>query len=178
MTDAFIGQIQVFPYSFAPINWVICDGRTLPINQNAALYSLLGNFYGGDGRTTFGIPNLLGRASYGAGGGGPTIGASTGASTVTLDTTQLAAHTHNLAGATPPGTVQSAANDAFATTAVGSKGMPPTTGFNRYSTSTANTAMASGSLSSTGNGLPHNNMQPYLGMNYYICLLGNYPSRP
>lgn len=178
MTDSFVGQIQVFPYSFTPVNWVICDGRTLPINQNVALFSLLGTYFGGDGRTTFGIPNLLGRATYGGGyGGGPNIGAATGTTTVTLDQTQIAAHTHSLVGTTQPGTALAAAGNAFATTAVGSKGSG-SSGFNRYSTSNTNTALAPGSLSNTGGSQPHNNMQPYLGMNYYICLYGNFPERP
>ncbi len=97
---------------------------------------------------------------------------------MTLDGTQLAGHTHSLAGTTETGTTELAANNAFATTAVGGKGGGGNTGFNRYSTSTANTTMASGSLSPAGNGLPHNNMQPYLGMNYYICLVGEFPLRP
>lgn len=177
MAESFIGQIQVFPYNFVPRGWALCNGSLLQIGQNTALFAIIGTYYGGDGRTTFAIPNLLGRASYGAGSGGPPLAAATGTMTVTLDNTHLPSHTHSLNGTTQPGTLQPAANNAFATTATVTKSGGGT-GFNRYSTSAANTAMASGSIALAGAGSPHNNMQPYLGMNYYICLSGIFPPRP
>jgi len=171
MAESYLGEIRLFSFGFAPNGWATCDGQTLAINQNSALYSLLGTTYGGDGITNFKLPDLRGRtmlhasASYGEGVKG-------GAESVALAaTSQLPQHTHALAANSGPAGSNSPKNDVLATVA-------GTTNF-AYATAKASPAatLAAGSLSPSGGSAPHSNMQPSLVVNYCIALTGIFPTR-
>ncbi|MXV20148.1 phage tail protein [Deinococcus xianganensis] len=170
MSEPFVGEIRIFAGNFAPTGWALCNGQILPISQNTALFSLLGTTYGGDGRTTFGLPNLQGRAPMHWGNGpGLTprnLGESGGAPTATLLTSQMPAHTHTMNAAIDPAESDNPANLALAR---GSNISP-------YAP-TPNTTLNPSTLSGQGGNQPHNNMQPYLTMNFIIALQGIYPPR-
>ena len=172
--DPFIAQIIMFGGNFAPRGWAFCDGQLLAISQNTALFSLLGTTYGGDGRTTFGLPDLRGRVPIhpGNGPGLPslTLGAKGGSATNTLSVAQLPAHNHAAAAqaANPVGRGEGTASPNNAYPAEGGT----------YAT-VKNVAMAADSVSVglTGSNQPVNNMQPFTGINYIIALQGVFPSR-
>lgn len=174
MSEPFIAEIRIFAGNFAPRGWAFCDGQLLPVAQNTALFSLIGTTYGGDGRTTTALPDLQGRAPMHPGRGpGLTarrLGQKLGVETVTLNETQMPAHTHAaraLAGASTTPTPSSV--EALATSAKG-----------RAYNSNAGAPlvdMASSALSSAGGGQAHGNLQPFLALNYIIALQGLYPSR-
>ncbi|HEY2755744.1 MAG TPA: tail fiber protein [Pseudolabrys sp.] len=178
MTEPFLGQIQLYGFNFAPKGWAFCAGQVLPISQNAALFSLLGVNYGGDGVRTFGLPNLQQRVAVGFGSGTGLstyqIGESGGTTAVTIDSTQMAAHTHSLVATTDRGSVQSATNNLLGTGASG----PPTkqNAANLYSGQVPNAVMPA-SIGPTGGGQPHANVQPSLTLNYCIALAGTFPQR-
>lgn len=168
MSEPFIGEIQIFGFNFSPRGWAFCNGATLPIAQNTALFSLLGVTYGGNGQTTFQLPNLAARTPIGQGQGpGLTPRASgevTGAPSVTLTVGQLPAHSHPQAVHTAnanTGTPSSAVTPAVTTSAA-------------YGSAASMVAMND----SVGGGQPHPNEQPYLGLNFCIALQGVYPSFP
>jgi microcystin-dependent protein len=169
MSEPFIAEVKIFAGNFAPRSWAFCDGQLLPIAQNQALFSLVGTIYGGDGRTTFALPDLRGRVPVHPGRGpGLTdyqLGERGGAETVTLTTNQMPQHTHS---------VSCSANDA--TLGLPAGNFPATTGDNVYS-QTSDATMNSGMLSSVGGSQPHENRQPYLAINFVIALQGIYPSR-
>lgn len=171
ISDPTIGQITMFAGNFAPRNWAFCDGQLLPISENSALFSILGTTYGGDGRTTFGLPDLRSRVPIHAGRGpGLTerrLGAKGGSETNSLTQNQLPSHSHSLQGTSEPGTSNSPDGNIPAVNR---------DGILHYG-STANVGMGSGSIGETGGGQPVNNMQPYLGINYIIALQGIFPSR-
>ena len=177
MAEPFVGQIKMFAGSFAPRNYALCDGQLLAINQNDALFSLLGTTYGGDGRTTFGLPDLRGRAPIHAGSGpGLTnrrLGEKTGEENATLTPNQIPAHSHALKG------TSDASNSYVPGGRVMGKGFrPPTTDVEAFVSPSSLTSMSSTSLTeAAGGGTPHNNMQPYLVINFIIALYGTYPSR-
>ena len=170
--EPFIGQITIFPYNFEPRGWALCDGRLLPIAQYTALFSLLGTTYGGDGRTTFALPDLRGRIVVGIGNGAgltpKTLGEMGGTETNTLLVTNLPPHNHAIKAVTSEGNQNSPTNNLPADTKTLDK---------EYSSATANTTMNPTMVGNTGNGTPVNNMQPYLSIGYYIALEGIYPSR-
>lgn len=170
MSEPFLGEIRLFPYNFAPVGWAYCNGQLLSIAQNTALFSLLGTNYGGDGETTFGLPDLRGRAALqqgqGPGLGSYSLGETGGSETVTLAITQIPAHTHTLNASTGPGSQQSPANAYLATDATASVA--------NYST-TENTQMAAGAIGSSGGSQPHTNMPPFLTLAYCIALQGIFP---
>lgn len=175
MSEPFLGQITVWAGNFAPRGWASCDGALLPIAQNTALFSILGTTYGGDGRTTFGLPNLNGRAAVHPGQGPGLspyrLGQSGGSDTVTLTEQQLPQHSHPLAGSSASTEEEGTANptDAALGTVEATSalyGAPPPT-------SPMNAAAVAGS----GGGAPHDNRQPTLAMTYIIALDGLYPSR-
>jgi microcystin-dependent protein len=180
MSQPFVGQIALFPYNFAPRGWAFCAGQLLPISQNTALFSLLGTFYGGDGKATFALPDLQGRVPIGA-GQGPGLssyiqGEEAGVENVSLLSTELPSHNHTLSVTTDVATTATAAGNQLGTPQVGS----PHTGFtkgNIYSSSTPNTPLAPTAITPTGSGLPHNNIQPYQVLQYCIALQGIYPAR-
>jgi microcystin-dependent protein len=176
MSEPFIGQIMMFGGNFTIRGWAFCDGQLLPISQNQALFAILGPTYGGDGRTTFGLPDLRGRVAIhqgnGAGLSNYNLGQRGGVETVTLNANQIPAHTHTAtahakmpAGNSNDATGNFWSDDAGAASAT-------------YST-TADTTMNPGAvtLASIGGGQDHTNIQPYLAVNYLIALTGIFPSR-
>jgi microcystin-dependent protein len=172
MSEPFIAEIKIFAGNFAPRGYAFCDGQLLPIAQNTALFSLLGTTYGGDGRTTCGIPNLKDRAPIHAGSGpGLTqrrLGYVGGADTVTLNLSQIPSHSHQ-----PHASSQNNNQTSSATHAWGNGN-----GNTLYRQSaTQNTNLSSNAISPVGGNQRHNNMQPYLTLSFIIALQGLYPSR-
>lgn len=180
MSSPFLGEIRIYPFNFAPRYWALCQGGTLPINQYTALFSILGLTYGGDGRTNFGLPNLSGAVPVGIGQGtglSPyALGQAGGATTVTLDSQSLAGHTHPLAA--DQGTANSASPSGayYATGTYDNDGTP--TPVSSYHVGAPNTTMSPNAIGSAGGGQAHNNMMPYLTLNFCIALMGEYPQRP
>jgi len=174
MSSPFVGQITMFAGNFAPAGWALCDGGLLSVQQNEALFSLLGTTYGGDGRTTFGLPDLRGRlpvhAGQGAGISNIPIGGKGGGVQVTLSTTQMPTHTHALQADDDVGTTQDPAGQVLAE-------FPSTINVDPYSTTAPSAAMNASAIANTGGGQAHNNVQPFLCVNFIIALLGIYPSR-
>jgi microcystin-dependent protein len=169
--DAYIGLVLLAGFNFPPLGWLPCDGRLLPISGYDALFSLIGTTYGGDGQTTFALPDLQGRATVGSGqlqgGGNYSIGERGGAEQVTLLTQQYPAHTHPLKASVNGGTTGAPGNAVLAS------------GVSAYANAsnlpvTLNPAAIAPSF---GRSLPHENLQPYLGMNWIICVDGIYPPR-
>lgn len=177
-----LAYITAFGGNFAPRNWALCYGQLMPISQNTALFSLIGTFYGGDGRTTFALPDLRGRAIVGAGQGTGLsiydVGQVGGSEITTLLTSEIPIHTHTVQlGFTPKcssgnGNTNGPSNTTYA---------PLSSGASAYS-STANTKMkaynATVNTGATGPGLPFSNRNPYLALSYLICLSGVFPQRP
>lgn len=180
MAQPFLGQIALFPYTFAPKGWAFCAGQLLPISQNTALFSLLGTFYGGDGKATFALPDLQGRVPVGPGQGpglsSYTQGEEAGIENVSLLSSELPSHNHTLFATTDGGATATASGNQLATAQVGSIHTGFTKG-NIYSSTAPNTSLAPTALSITGSGLPHNNLQPYLVLQYCVALQGVFPSR-
>lgn len=171
MTEPFVGEIRIFAGNFAPQGWALCNGQLLAVSQYDALFSLLGTIYGGDGRTTFALPDLRGRVPLhmGAGTGlsNRVIGAKCGSESVTLSTQQMPGHTHTLAAS---------ANIASQTNATGNL-LAKSTNIDLYSGDTPDTTLAAQSISNAGNSQSHTNVMPYLSVNFIIALYGVYPSR-
>ncbi|MDP5078022.1 MAG: tail fiber protein [Nonlabens sp.] len=169
--DPFLGQVTMFAGNFAPRGWAFCEGQLLPINQNQALFSLLGTTYGGDGRTTFGLPDLRGRTAVGVGSGPglPTVnqGSPFGTATTTLSINNLPAHSHSVNGVTEVGTSSDPTGNYPANTKIFD---------NEYGTGTL-TPMNSGMIAPSGQSQPFENRPPSLGIRYIIALQGIYPSR-
>jgi microcystin-dependent protein len=167
--EQFLGEIRMFGGNFAPFGWAFCDGRLLSIEQNTALFSLLGTFYGGDGVTTFALPNLQSRIpihqGQGTGLSPYVIGQAGGTENVTLTTQQLPQHTHSATASTGGG-VSSPANSYWGSSATTKQYAPGT-----------NATMAAGALGTTGGSQPHTNIMPYLAISFIIALDGIYPSR-
>ena len=173
MSEPFIAEIRIFAGNFAPRSWAFCDGQLLPIAQNTALFSLIGTTYGGDGRTTTALPNLQGRAPMQPGRGpGLTarrLGERVGVETVTLTEAQMPSHDHTVRGVSAPAARGGPTN----TRALGESG-----GGDAYqSNTTANLVDMSQTMSTTGGGQAHTNVQPYLVLNFIIAIQGLYPSR-
>jgi microcystin-dependent protein len=178
MSDQFIGEIRLVPYNFAPQGWAFCQGQLLPIAQNAALFSLLGTYYGGDGRTTFALPNLQGSVALGMGQGAGlspyVIGQTSGTATVNLNTAQLPSHTHGIPAASA-GAHSITPGPTVALSSTGRGGRPA---YASPAEQQANPATFSAqALGTAGSSQPHNNVMPYQVLNYIIALLGIYPSR-
>lgn len=173
MAEPYLGEIRMFSGNYAPQDWCVCDGRLLNISQNQALFSLLGTTYGGDGITTFGVPDLRGRAVVHQGrsttGSQFTLGQMAGQETVTLAVAQVPVHTH-VVQADP---VVAEATGATPTNAFWGSGAA-----NAYSNVAPNAQMAPGLCSAAGGSTPHQNMMPFLVINFILALQGVYPSRP
>ena len=175
MSTPFVAEIRILGCNFAPKGWAFCSGQLLPISQNTALFSLLGTTYGGDGRTTFALPNLQGSAPMQAGQGAGlslrNLGEAGGAQSVTLIETEMPAHSHGAQGVA----------------GAGGQGPAPTTtwsdanerGISTHTASSAqNVTMSPQGLAISGGSQPHNNLMPYLTLNFCIALQGVYPARP
>jgi microcystin-dependent protein len=173
MSEPFLAEIRIFAGNFAPRGWALCNGQLLPISQNTALFSLVGVSYGGDGRSTFGLPDLQGRAPMHQGQGpgltGRVVGESGGSATVSLLTIEMPAHTHALMASTSPASGRDPTNNPLARSRNG----------NAYQTTVNQNvvSMAPQAVGMAGGSLPHNNMQPYLALTFIIALQGIYPSR-
>lgn len=171
MSEPFIAEIRIFAGNFAPRSWAFCDGQLLPVSQNTALFSLIGTTYGGDGRSTTALPNLQGRAPMHPGRGpGLTsrrLGQRGGVEMVTLSEAQMPNHTHQLEAAAEIGEERPAVGNALALS----------TGATMYRASGTTAPMADQALPSAGGSQAHNNLQPFLTMNFIIALQGLYPSR-
>lgn len=176
--EAYIGTVMLFAGNFAPRGWQLCAGQLLPIAQYQALFSIIGTYYGGNGTTTFQLPDLRSRVPVGAGQGNGlqawTIGETQGTENVTLLTSQMPAHNHMVMANTGEANTPTIANNYLAN-ANGIFGSDPVT-VNTYN-NVANGALAPATLSVAGQSQPHTNLQPSLAMNYIICLEGIFPSR-
>ncbi|MEN3749953.1 tail fiber protein [Sphingomonas sp. HF-S3] len=175
MSSFYIGEIRLMPFNFAPKYWAFCNGQLLAINQNTALFSLLGTYYGGNGINNFALPDLRGRVALGYGFnsiGSYNLGDKGGVESVTLTTQQMPAHTHLLGVSTQDGNAASPAGAYLAN--VNRAGIG---NLNAYADPQGNSVGLGSVGESTGSNTPHQNMQPYQGMNYFIALQGSYPSR-
>ena len=173
MSSPFVAEIRIFGFNFAPKGWAFCNGQLMPISQNTALFSLLGTTYGGNGISTFGLPNLQGSAplhpGQGAGLSLRDLGESGGEQNVTLLASEMPAHAHGALGFAGAGG-QGPTNNAWADA--------NQRGISEYAPSSAqNVPMSPQALSVTGSSFPHNNMMPYLVLNFCIALQGIFPSR-
>lgn len=173
MSEPFLAEIRIVGFNFAPRGWAFCDGQILPINQNQSLYSLLGTTYGGDGRTSFALPDLRSRTPIHI-GDGHTLGQKGGAETVTLTAAEMASHTHSIKGTTADadkGAPGVNANRGYATL------LESEADDIIYGTASNLVSLAEGIVPNTGGGQPHNNIQPMLTLNFVIALRGLFPSR-
>ena len=172
MADPFVAEIRIFPFNFAPTGWAFCNGQLLPISQNTALFSLLGTTYGGDGKSTFALPNIQGHAAMHPGQGpglsSHDLGEQGGSETVTLLQSEIPSHTHAMrADASDPANVKLV--NSAASFAISQEGL--------VYQDNPDVVLAAEALAPAGGGLPHNNMQPYLTLNFNIALQGVFPPR-
>ena len=181
MSDFFLGEIRMFGFAWAPQSWALCNGAVMPVQQNAALNSLLGSTYGGDGRTTFNLPDLRGRTPLAYTTSGTcsqglsvyAMGAKTGTETVALTTGQMAGHTHATQGVSGVGTTGAISGNYLATVAPTGTDPNPI-----YAVPQSPLAINPGTVGTSGTGAPHPNMQPFTVMNFCISTVGIYPTRP
>ena len=171
MADPFVAEVRIFGFNFAPKGWATCDGQLLPISQNTALFSLLGTVYGGDGKSTFALPNLQGCAPMHPGQGPGLalhdLGETGGSEAVTLLTSEIPLHNHGVSG-----------NNTLGDSPVPGNNTPARfTGAYQTTTNASLTAMAFEALPPAGGDLPHNNLMPYLVLNFCIALQGVFPPR-
>jgi microcystin-dependent protein len=175
MSEPFLGEIRAVGFNFAPRGWAMCNGQLMSITQNMALFSILGTFYGGNGTSTFALPDLQARFPLGAGataGLTPSdLGRQDGTTAVTLTTVQMPPHTHFAQVSTAPGSASSPLNAIWAQPHFGR------VTDQTYATSGGTAPMAATAIDVTGDSQPHNNMPPYLGLNFIIALAGIFPPR-
>jgi microcystin-dependent protein len=165
MAEPFLGEVKIISWNFPPKGWTFCNGQLLPINQNQALFSILGTTYGGDGRTTFALPNLQGRTPVHV-GDGISLGERGGETAHTLNISELPAHNHMPAGNNTTATAPSPAANLWSNN--------PN---NAYTTANPSSAMNPACVLPTGGSQPHENMSPYLVVNFIIALQGIFPSQ-
>jgi microcystin-dependent protein len=180
MAEPFLGEIRMFGGNFAPNGWAFCNGQILSISQNSALFALLGTTYGGNGQTTFGLPNLQGQVPI-HWGGAPSgsqynVGQTGGTENVTLIQGQMPSHNHNVGVSSAAGDVTSPVNAIPAQVNTGNARSPVTTAMG-YSNTPQNGTMPANTVSMTGGSQPHPNMQPFLCVTFIIALNGIFPSR-
>ncbi|MCW2596588.1 MAG: phage tail protein [Jatrophihabitans sp.] len=172
--DPFVGEVRAVGFNFAPQGWAMCNGQLMPILQNTALFSLLGTSFGGDGQSTFGLPNLQAQFPVGAGQTESTyypVGSQDGASRVTLNLANLPPHRHLPTASAEPGSTNAPDNAVWAQPHYGRATDPV------YATSGATSAMAASALDVTGGNAAHNNLPPFLVVNFIIALQGVFPPR-
>jgi microcystin-dependent protein len=171
MSNPFVGEIRMFGGNFAPAGWAFCDGSLIPISENATLFNLIGTTYGGDGQQTFALPNLLGRIPIHAGQGSGTqnyvLGQIGGVETVTLSNSQIPTHTHTLVASTDPANASGPQGNVLANTV----------NTTPYFAGSGSVPLNSGSLTSVGGSQPHDNLMPFLCVNFIISLFGIFPSQ-
>ena len=181
MSDAFVGEIRIFGFNFPPRGWAQCNGQLLAISQNTALFSLLGTQFGGDGRVTFGLPDLRDSAplhqGQGTGLSPYSVGDQTGSGIVTLQTSELPAHSHGMVADSAAATSTGAAGNMPALGGHVPITGPPALAVSSYTNVAPDTSTSMASLAGGGGGQPHNNLMPYLVLNYCIALQGIFPSR-
>lgn len=169
MSEPFLAEVRIVGFNFAPRGWAFCDGQILPINQNQSLYSLLGTTYGGDGRTSFALPDLRGRmpihVGRSDGGGFHSLGEKAGEETHTLTSNEMPQHRHEWRASGEPGSVPTPAGNA------------PAAFNNGYNDGVDTVSPHPQTVLSVGGGQAHENMQPYLAVNFCIALQGLFPSR-
>jgi microcystin-dependent protein len=169
--DPFVAEIRIFPFNFAPKGWAFCDGQLLPLSQNTALFSLLGTTYGGDGKSNFALPDMQGNAPMHPGQGPGLslhdLGETGGSETVSLLESEIPAHNHNFIASQADGINRFPADNLVANMI----------GVNGYAAPGAIVTMADQALAPAGGDQPHNNMQPYLTLNFCIALQGVFPPR-
>ena len=172
MADPFVAEIRIFGFNFAPKGWAFCNGQILPISQNTALFSLLGTTYGGDGKSNFALPNLQGNAPMQPGQGSGLslhdLGEMGGSDTVTLIENEIPSHTH---------TMRASLDDADLSIPQAGRSLAKASA-NLYSPGGGTSPLAFQALTPAGGSLPHNNLQPYLTLNFCIALQGVFPARP
>jgi microcystin-dependent protein len=173
MADPFVAEIRIFPFNFAPKGWAFCDGQLLPLSQNTALFSLLGTTYGGNGQSNFALPNMQGNAPMHPGQGPGLslhdLGETGGSETVTLLQSEIPAHNHQMGSQTVPlGSLATPAGNTFTKPASGNL-------FNIAGPVVV--VMSDQTLAPAGGDQPHNNLQPYLTLNFCIALQGVFPPR-
>jgi microcystin-dependent protein len=161
-----VGEIRMFAGNFAPAGWMFCEGQLLPISEYETLFNLIGTTYGGDGQSTFALPDLRGRVPIHQ-GNGFTLAQTGGVEEVTLKAVRIPAHSHAMLASTSPGTVNSPSGNVTAAS-------PSVT---LYINDTPDANLASGAVTSTGGNQPHNNFQPYLCVDFIISLFGIFPSQ-
>jgi microcystin-dependent protein len=174
MSDQFLGEIRIFGGNFAPTGWALCNGQLLAISQNTALFSLLGTNYGGNGQTTFALPNLQGSApihvGQGAGLSDYVLGQTGGEPAVTLIQTEMPSHAHSASATATPGDNPDPSGRVWGVAAIAR-------GTSMYSAGPGDTSMSPFALATSGGNQPHNNMPPYLALTFIIALQGIYPAR-
>ncbi len=167
MTEAYIGEIRMFAGNFAPAGWMFCEGQLLPISENDTLFNLIGTTYGGDGQSTFALPDLRGRIPVHQ-GSGLTLAATGGAETISLTTNELPSHSHSFLASNDPGNT-TAPQNAIPAASNTATTLP-------YGTAEPLMTLDPAAVSSVGGSQPHSNLQPYLCINFIISLFGIYPS--
>ncbi|HET6230559.1 MAG TPA: tail fiber protein [Longimicrobiaceae bacterium] len=165
MSEPFLSEIKIVSFNFPPKGWALCNGQLLPINQNQALFALLGTTYGGNGQTNFALPNLRGQVPIHM-GNGHALGETAGSTSVTLNIQQLATHMHVLQASTNSASTTSDPTNAVLAPVNGGYGQPASL-----------TTLSPTSVTSVGGSQPHNNMMPYLVLNFIIALQGIFPSQ-
>jgi microcystin-dependent protein len=168
VSTPYIGEIRLFAGNFAPVGWFLCQGQLLPISQYDVLFNLIGTTYGGDGENTFALPNLAGRLPLHQ-GTGFVIGQAAGVESVTLTTTQMPQHNHAMLGSNDSGSSNAPGNAVLASTPAAAQAFP-------YGTDAPRGAIDPSSIQPQGGNQPHENMQPYLCLNFIIATEGIYPS--
>src|SRR5437660_6054054 len=170
MAQPYVGEIRMFAGNFAPAGWMFCSGQLLPISENETLFNLIGTTYGGDGQSTFALPNLQSRVPIhqgtGPDGSSYTLGEMTGTEQETLSVQQIPIHTHTLVGNSGNGTQANPANNVLASSTI----------VKAYAQETADAMMAASIVGPTGGSQPHENVQPFLCVNFIISLFGLFPT--
>jgi len=168
MAQPYVGEIRMFAGNFAPAGWMFCEGQLLPISEYETLFNLIGTTYGGDGQSTFALPDLRGRVPVHF-GNGYTLAETGGVETVTLTASQIPAHSHAFLATNNPATSNALANQVFGTTSAST--------ITPYGTDAPTTALNPNSIGSIGGSQPHTNFQPYLCVDFIISLFGIFPSQ-